>query len=661
MVSLKKLLVLGITVILLLSLAMPEIQANGQKIKQPELGFKIKKTLTIDGLTFKDLNGNKTLDPYEDWRLSADERAKDLVWKMTLDEKAGLLLIPEFPKFENGLLVQPNEQLDQGTRYFIFRDSVRADVIANYHNQLQEAVEWSRLGIPVVMISYPRNHVSSFNQTVSPILESSGQFSFWPNPLGLAATRDVKLIEDFARITSGEFRATGIRKLFGYSANVATDPLWFNVEETFGEHPALTSDIISRIIKGYQGNHVSTTIGHYPGGGVRDLGKTPQLDEGLYNRYTTEGSLLRYHLVPFKAAIKANTTSIMPYIAYPSNDSVNQNLMSTNANEQFEEVSFALNKFFINDYLRGELGFSGYINADLGTVQEKAWGAIDLTPEEKYAKALLAGTNIFSGGTDPMPIIQAVNQGLVSEELVDQSAQYLITEMMELGLFENPYVDPERALEIVNDSKSQEKADEAHRKSIVLLKNNDNLLPLTDDKLQHIKLYVEMFPAGENGQATFDLKTIFQNYAPNISITDNMDEATHAFILLMPKIDPLSQSESTLTIGPDTGIENVYRINEIQKKIPTILAIDFKNPWLINEFEPNAASIVATFGVKTESLIDVLRGKFNPVGKLPFTIPADSKAVKKDLGDVPGFREDPSYIYRDTNGNEYKYNYGLSY
>ncbi|RKJ25762.1 glycoside hydrolase family 3 protein, partial [Butyricicoccus sp. 1XD8-22] len=79
MVSLKKFLILGITVILLVSLAMPEIQANGQKIKQPELGFKIKKTLSIDGLTFKDLNGNKTLDPYEDWRLSASERAKDLV------------------------------------------------------------------------------------------------------------------------------------------------------------------------------------------------------------------------------------------------------------------------------------------------------------------------------------------------------------------------------------------------------------------------------------------------------------------------------------------------------------------------------------------------------------------------------------------------------
>ena len=98
-----------------------------------------------------------------------------------------------------------------------------------------------------------------------------------------------------------------------------------------------------------------------------------------------------------------------------------------------------------------------------------------------------------------------------------------------------------------------------------------------------------------------------------------------------------------LAIGPDTGINNVTRIVEIQRKVPTITAINMRSPWLINEIEPNAAAVIATFGVKTEALVDVIRGRFNPTGKLPFTIPANQK-VDHEAGDIPGFREDPSYV-----------------
>ncbi len=194
-------------------------------------------------------------------------------------------------------------------------------------------------------------------------------------------------------------------------------------------------------------NSVTTTVRHYPGGGAREAGKDPHFEEGRYNIYPTEGSLLRYHMPPFRAAIEADTTSIMPYYAFPSNMSANQGLPPFSPTQQFEEVGFALNKAFINDYLRAELGFLGYVNSDTGAVLDKAWGALDLSIEERFAKALNAGTNIFSGATDPTPIINAVNQGLVSEEVVDQSARFLVTEMLMLGLFENPYVDPSKALQ----------------------------------------------------------------------------------------------------------------------------------------------------------------------------------------------------------------------
>ncbi|HWL25427.1 MAG TPA: glycoside hydrolase family 3 N-terminal domain-containing protein [Ureibacillus sp.] len=664
MVKLKKLLASSIVIVFTSSLILPMFQVSAEQVLQPNLGVRIKSTLSIDGNVYKDLNGNGQLDPYENWQLSDEERARDLVSKMTLEEKAGLLLIPEFPQFEEGKLVLPNAYLDQNTRYFIFRDTPSANVIADYNNQLQEAAEGSRLGIPIMIISNPRNHATSI-QALSG-LGKQGQFSYWPNTLGLAATRDLKLIEDFSRITANEFRATGIRKIYGYSADVATDPLWPRIDETFGEHPALVSDIIFRIVKGYQGdvlneNSVTTTVRHFPGGGARDRGKDSYFEEGRFNIYPTAGSLLRYHLPPFRAAIEAETSSIMPYYAYPSNVSANQGLPPFSQTQQFEEVGFTFNKAMINDYLRAELGFIGYVNSDTSAVIDKAWGALDLTMEERYAKALNAGTNIFSGASDPTPIINAVNQGLVSESLVDRSAQYLITEMLMLGLFENPYVEPGKALEAVNDPDSKQRADDAHRKSIVLLRNDNDLLPLTDDKLQNMKLFVQVFPGGENGQNTQNLKDLIRKFDPNITVIDNIEEATHAFVWILPSMDLLGQSKITLTIGPDTGIFNIERVSEIQKKVPTITAIDFKNPWLINKIEPNAASVLATFGVKPESLLDVIRGKFNPVGKLPITIPASKEALENSAGDVPGFRKGTSYIYQNKNGDKYQYNFGLSY
>ncbi|NLY78414.1 MAG: hypothetical protein GX072_00500 [Lysinibacillus sp.] len=122
-----------------------------------------------------------------------------------------------------------------------------------------------------------------------------------------------------------------------------------------------------------------------------------------------------------------------------------------------------------------------------------------------------------------------------------------------------------------------------------------------------------------------------------------------------------AKSPITLEIGPDTQIENVSRIVEIQQTVPTIVAVDFKNPWLIGEIEPNAEAMLATFGMKPEALVDVLRGRFNPVGKLPFTIPRNQEEVDRDVGDIPGYREGSSYTYVDQSGNRYSFDFGLSY
>ena len=148
--------------------------------------------------------------------------------------------------------------------------------------------------------------------------------------------------------------------------------------------------------------------------------------------------------------------------------------------------------------------------------------------------------------------------------------------MMNLGLFENPYVDSKKAQEVVNDPASKEKADVVHRKSIVLLRNDRNLLPLNDKKIKDIKLYVESFPAGDQNANTIEFKETIQKYDDNITLTeDRLEEATHALVWIKPKQDLLKKQPS-ISIGPDTDIPNKSRIIEIQKAVPTITVIHFQ-------------------------------------------------------------------------------------
>ncbi|SMQ77569.1 beta-glucosidase [Bacillus sp. OV166] len=667
----RKVLTYLITMVLSFLFIIPSVDAQNVN---PEVLVRVKETLTVNGKVFKDLNSNGKLDDYENWELPIEKRVADLVSQMTLEEKAGLMIIPEFHEIEGSMMEQPNNMIDQHARYFVYRKTSSADVIANTNNILQERTEGTRLGIPAVLISNPRNHFTMIADITDlkkvedyyvPAKDGPGHFSIWPDSLGLAATRDLDLVREFAQIARKEWTSSGLRKMYGYNADVATQPLWPRILETFGESPKLVSDINYSLIKGFQGeeldkNSVSLTTKHFPGGGSRYLGKDPHFEEGNFNIYPTTGSLQKYHLPPFKAAIEAGTTSILPYYAYPSNKSANQGLPPYNEKQQFEEVGFIFNKAFLTDILREKLGFIGYVNSDMGAIIDMAWGAKQLSKEERIAKALEAGANIFSGQNDTQPLINAVEQGLVSEEKINRSVAYLLTEMMDLGLFENPYVEPKRALQVVNNPESKEKADLAHRKSIVLLRNDQNLLPLNDKKIKDLKLYVESFPAGVQNANTIAFKETIQKYDPGITLTDHLEEATHALVWITPKQDLLSK-QPLISIGSNTHIYNKNRMIKIQKTVPTITAINFSSPWLIQEIEPNAAAVIGTFGVKTEALIDVIRGKFNPTGKLPLTIPANQEAVANDKMDVPGFDEAPSYAYQAKSGDKYRYGFGLSY
>ncbi len=369
---------------------------RGVNDDQPTLQVRVKQLIEVDGLQFKDLNGNGTLDPYEDWRLPIAERVGDLVAQMTSAEKVGLMLIntrftgyqtpDDAPKSHDG--VRDERTIEAGTsifatrkvypttetiermglRHFILRENESPSRMATWVNAMNEVAEGTRLGIPVIVASNSRN---DNGEMVFSMNDAVGIFSTFPATMGLAAAvlgdqadgGDASLIDGFAAAVRTEWVATGLRNGYMYMADVVTDPRWQRIYGTFGESPELITDIVGRLVAGMQGelgpDSLAATIKHFPGGGPRENGFDPHYVEGKWNCYPTPGSLEAYHLPPFKAAAEAS--SFMPYYSAPSiKRSAVQQIEGVDV--PYEEVGFAFNHYFLQTVLRDEYGFTGYVN-----------------------------------------------------------------------------------------------------------------------------------------------------------------------------------------------------------------------------------------------------------------------------------------------------------
>ena len=260
----------SVALALALALALASMQAASTAPKQPTIDARVAPLLKVGNLSFKDLNRNGVLDPYEDWRLPVDKRVADLLSRMTLEEKAGLMQITSF---NAGSL---DEYLNQRhIHYLILRDNITARELAARANTAQELAEKSRLGIPIVFASNPRNHVR--DNLVYEEAEAAGEFSSWPGTLGLAATNDMKLIRAFAEIARAEWRASGIQKCYGYQVDVATEPRWYRIQTTFGESPKWNAEIAQGDRVGLPGAGPRASVGSaidqtFPGGRRRRQG-----------------------------------------------------------------------------------------------------------------------------------------------------------------------------------------------------------------------------------------------------------------------------------------------------------------------------------------------------------------------------------------------------
>lgn len=671
---------------------------------QPTLGSRTGQILNVDGLEFRDLDGDGELAPYEDWRLSPAERARDLVTRMSTEEKAGMMIIGSHYPGYSGFLPEPVEgqllnQQDvwretnpitgqaypksvlvtsatdkainqRHQRHLIIRDNLAPRDLATWTNAIQELAEKSRLGIPVVFASNPRNHVALVSQFG--VNESAGSFSEWPGELGLAALRDPELVEKFGRAIAREWRAGGIHKLYGYMADLASEPRWARFNGTFGEDPELISEYITALVRGMQGEKlgptsVATTIKHFPGGGVRYEGHDPHFEWGQTNEYPTEEALYKYHLPPFQAAIDAGAASIMPYYAKPGNTSAPQlkEAMWQEASAQFEEVAFAYNQTFLTELLRQEMGFQGYINSDSGVIGTMAWGVEELSEPERFARAVRAGTDIFSDMADPTQLLNAVEQGHLSAEELDAPVARILEETFALGLFENPYVDENAAENIIGGEEISALGAKTQRRSVTLLRDDRGILPIQRDDMKMVYAYVT--GRTKDAEVQRQLEEAMSRLASPVRMVDKPEDAEVALVWVRPEIALFEddREDVSLSVDPRENGVDVDQVLEIEKLVPTILVVNMSNPWLLGEIEPAAAAVVATYEITPDNLLKSLAGMDGgPQGKLPLTVPASQLVIENSPRDIPGKflgESEQGYTYLDRDKQSYGYGHGLHY
>lgn len=693
-------------------------------------------------MRFKDSNGNGKLDPYEDWRLPVQERIDDLVARMTLEEKAGLMLIQTLNAGWGGAVEEPAFDYinNQKMHRFILRNLVTANPVqspnpgfagqpvtplemATWTNGIQELNEATRLGIPALFKSNARNHIDP--DARAGINEAAGAFTAFPKEAGLAAAtlgaRNLSPIKSFAGVMGEEWKAIGLRGMYGYMADLSTEPRWYRVHETFTEDADLAAAIMKTLVENLQGKKledgtsvtpataVALTMKHFPGGGPQEMGLDPHYSHGKNQVYP--GDNFAYHLKPFRAAIEAGVSAIMPYYGVP--------IRVTYEGVTYDQVGFAFSRQIVTDLLRGKLGFRGYVNSDTGIINDRAWGLETKTVPERVAAAINGGTETLSGFNVNQTIVDLVNDGLVSEARIDEAAKRLLKEQFQLGLFENPYVDESQAAGIIGSEAHRAVALDIQRKSIVLLQNQEltsgvKALPLKAGAKVYIlgdftKANVEKYgyivtdgnalangvrpSAAGHDRALISVSALVNrgvastyksDYPATGTNPDHLNPttgkswgaqdrcvATEAYAdpvktcldngLIFGGVFPWEANNlsfTTMAASQSWQIKpSLDQIRAVMDEVGpknTVLHIYFRHPFVLDEASGlrEAGAIVAGFGVSDTALLDVLSGRYKPRGKMPFALANNLQAVIDNQPDMPG------YPAQDT---LYPLGFGLSY
>ncbi|HZE08912.1 MAG TPA: glycoside hydrolase family 3 N-terminal domain-containing protein [Gemmatimonadaceae bacterium] len=652
---------------LLLLVSFPALAAA--QTTQPVLGSRAAPIITRDGLRFRDLNRNGKVDPYEDWRLSPDVRARDLIGRMTLEEKAGTMMHgtarsggpagsagmgASYDTAANRILIDSAKVTSMITR-------LRGDAttLATQNNALQEIAERTRLGIPVTISTDPRNHFQDITgaSVVTPV------FSQWPETLGFAAIGDAALVRRFGDIARQEYRAAGIQMTLSPQADLATEPRWGRINGTFGEDADLTARMVRAYIEGFQHgaqgvdkSGVAAVVKHWVGYGAQRDG----LDShNYYGRYAVFGpssaaTNIAYQIRPFVAAFDANVAGVMPTYSILQGATWN--------GKPIEQVGAGFNRQLLTDILRKRYGYRGLVITDWAITNDcgprcrqgapagerpsfadvgMPWGVEDIPMRDRFVKAVRAGVDQFGGTERTDLLVDAVHSGELTEARLDSSVARVLAQKFALGLFENPYVDPAAAARVLGNAEFRNAGLAAQRRALVLLENDAKILPLSRRARRVYVRGIDSAAIVSEGwtvvtdPAQADL-AIIRISAPSQQLHPQfmMGQFFHE--------GSLAYSDSTPGFG---------EFMRVSAKVPTIAVVYLDRPAVLTPIKEHARALIGSFGVSDQALLDVLTGRARPEGKLPFDLPASMEEVDAQRPDLA----------HDIRNPLYRFGYGLRY
>ena len=633
---------------------------------------------------------------YKNPRLPVERRVADLLGRMTLEEKVAQLVCLWTGRPQVG--PQTDFSTDRGDfspekarevmKYGIgqiARQRERKDPreAARFANALQKwLVEQTRLGIPAIF------HDEILHGLMAP------KGTSFPTPIALASSWDTQLVSRVFSAAALETRARGSQQVLGPNLDLAREPRWGRTEETYGEDPYLVSRMGVAVIKalqgqgpGVDGEHVIATAKHFAVHGQPEGGTN--IAPGNYS----ERVIREYFLPSFEAAVKeAGVMSVMA------------------SYNEIDGVPSHANRWLLEKVLREEWGFGGYVSSDYyGIPQLESLHHVAADKAEAALLALDAGVDVELPDPDCYPeLLRLVREGKVSEAALDRAVARNLRAKFLLGLFENPYVDPERAARVTNSREHRELAAEAARRSIVLLKNEGNLLPLDRN---HLKSVAVIGPnaarahlggySDSPGRAVSVLQGITDklggklqiNYAEGCKITkeggdwwadtSHLSDPAEDARLIAQAIEVAKASDvSVLVVGgnEDTNkeawaenhlgdrdsLDLVGRQNELVRAVietgkPTVVVLINSGPLSANYIAERVPAILEGFYLGQETgtaVADVLFGDYNPAGKLPVSFP-------RSVGQLPIY-----YDHKPTARRGYLFNskeplfpfgYGLSY
>ena len=621
-----------------------------QSYVQPELNPRVKSIIEADGYQFIDLNGNGSLDVYEDWRLDADTRAADLVGQMTVREKIAQMQHPTYLPRSDGKIAPYLEKYcsDYGIGMLLIRELNSVQTAAETMNAVQEYAEASRLGVPV-LVSMDSVHGLSY---------VSGATVTGHN-LALAATRDEELVTRLAEISRDEHIAIGVRMTLSPESDIASEPRWGRVMETFGEDPDLVTQMVRAQIVAFQNGEdglnpdgIVACIKHFPGAG-------PQMDGKDTSPIVSDEETLQIHLQPYYAAIEVNVGSVMPYYSVPLALDMENSAIGSKA--------------ALQDLLREQMGFEGIIQTDWGMIWAIQEGLGTMTGEEvSDEEAIIIGvtqSRVDGIGGESIRLIDQMEEltaeGKIDEDILTAAATRIVKAKFELGVFENPYCDVDYAVSFVGNEEHTAVNLEAAEKAMTLLKN-DGALPLTQDAGQNILVcgpragdMASLVGGWSSEQEGLTIAAAIAAYAGDSdTVTDIADDvvaiaaaAKDADVVIVSIGEPSYQHDPPWgydTLEITSSQQEILETVKANTKGEIITVVTGGRPYILTWCDENTNAILEAYYPGQQggiAIAETLFGLNNPTGKTPMQFPRDMDSVNEQASDVSFDLENPLYDY----------------